>query len=216
MNKQKLLEIIANKIISLQKDKPIIVAINGIDGAGKTCFTKELKEILDSKSTDIIYASIDGFHNSKQIRYQKGKDSPEGFYKDSYNYEKLLELLINPILNTENSCKTEYYNVKKQEKVFSDSVAISNKTILIIEGIFLFRPEENAKRINKSATRMCMPEIPQELFMEAIKELIKIDSDWVPAIDGTSLYIRPYLFASEELLGVRPADEYKFMIFTIL
>ena len=52
-----------------------------------------------------------------------------------------------------------------------------------------------------------MPEIPQELFMEAVKELIKIDSDWVPAIDGCSLYIRPYLFASEELLGVRPADE---------
>ena len=76
---------------------------------------------MDSKSTDIIYASIDGFHNSKQIRYQKGKDSPEGFYKDSYNYEKLLELLINPILNTENSCKTEYYNVKKQEKVLQNT-----------------------------------------------------------------------------------------------
>ncbi|PCI93376.1 MAG: branched chain amino acid aminotransferase [Flavobacteriales bacterium] len=80
--------------------------------------------------------------------------------------------------------------------------------------IFLFRPEENAKRINKSATRLCMPEVPEELFLEAVKELIKVDADWVPAVDGCSLYIRPYIFASEELLGVRPADEYKFMIFT--
>ena len=80
--------------------------------------------------------------------------------------------------------------------------------------IFLFRPEENAKRINKSATRLCMPEVPEELFLEAVKELIKVDADWVPAVSGCSLYIRPYIFASEELLGVRPADEYKFMIFT--
>jgi len=80
--------------------------------------------------------------------------------------------------------------------------------------IYLFRPEENARRINESGARLCMPEIPEELFMEAVKQLVEIDADWIPAIDGASLYIRPYLFASEELLGVRPADEYKFMIFT--
>jgi branched-chain amino acid aminotransferase len=80
--------------------------------------------------------------------------------------------------------------------------------------IFLFRPEQNARRINKSAERLCMPQIPEELFMDALRQLIEVDSDWVPAIEGCSLYIRPYMFASEELLGVRPADEYKFMIFT--
>ena len=80
--------------------------------------------------------------------------------------------------------------------------------------IFLFRPEENAKRMNISAKRLCMPEIPEELFIDAIKQLVEIDSGWVPAVEGCSLYIRPFLFASEELLGVRPADEYKFMIFT--
>ena len=80
--------------------------------------------------------------------------------------------------------------------------------------IFLFRPEENAKRINRSAERLCMPAVPQELFMSALKQLIEVDADWVPAVDGCSLYIRPFIFASEELLGVRPADEYKFIIFT--
>jgi branched-chain amino acid aminotransferase len=80
--------------------------------------------------------------------------------------------------------------------------------------IFLFRPIENAKRINISAARMCMPEIPEALFMDAVKQLVEVDADWVPAKEGSSLYIRPFLFASEQLLGVRPADEYKFIIFT--
>ncbi len=80
--------------------------------------------------------------------------------------------------------------------------------------VFLFRPKENAKRINISARRMCMPEIPEDLFMDALKQLIEIDADWVPSIENCSLYIRPFMYASEELLGVRPADEYKFIIFT--
>ncbi|MGE0560490.1 MAG: branched-chain amino acid aminotransferase [Flavobacteriales bacterium] len=80
--------------------------------------------------------------------------------------------------------------------------------------IFLFRAKDNAKRINVSARRMCMPEIPEEIFMEGLKQLVKLDSDWIPSGEGSSLYIRPYMFASEQLLGVRPADEYKFIIFT--
>jgi branched-chain amino acid aminotransferase len=80
--------------------------------------------------------------------------------------------------------------------------------------IFLFRPLENAKRINVSAARMCMPEIPEALFMDAIRQLVEIDADWVSSKEDSSLYIRPFLFASEQLLGVRPADEYKFIIFT--
>ncbi|HRN42111.1 MAG TPA: branched-chain amino acid aminotransferase [Vicingus sp.] len=80
--------------------------------------------------------------------------------------------------------------------------------------IFLFRPTDNAKRINVSARRMCMPEIPEEIFMSALKQLVKMDSEWIPSGEGSSLYIRPFMFASEQLLGVRPADEYKFIIFT--
>jgi branched-chain amino acid aminotransferase len=80
--------------------------------------------------------------------------------------------------------------------------------------VFLFRPDANAKRINESAKRLCMPEIPEDLFLDALKQLIEVDSDWVPSMKGYSLYIRPFLFASEQLLGVRPSDEYKFMIIT--
>lgn len=80
--------------------------------------------------------------------------------------------------------------------------------------VVLFRPFQNAKRLNISARRLCMPEIPEEIFMEGLTQLIKLDSDWVPEGEGSSLYIRPFMFASEQLLGVRPADEYKFIIFT--
>lgn len=78
--------------------------------------------------------------------------------------------------------------------------------------ITLFRPEENARRFNESAERMAMPVIPEELFLAAIEELVRIDADWIPAGQGGSLYIRPFMFASEVFLGVKPASEYIFCV----
>ena len=79
-------------------------------------------------------------------------------------------------------------------------------------GIWLFRPEENQKRINISSKRMTMPELPEEYFMEGLKALIKLDSDWVPTSKGSSLYVRPFVFASGNGLHASPSDEYKFII----
>jgi|NOAtaT_6_FD_contig_31_2985802_length_2586_multi_5_in_0_out_0_2 branched-chain amino acid aminotransferase len=78
----------------------------------------------------------------------------------------------------------------------------------------LFRPWENYKRMNASAHRMCMPEIPKEIFAEGLRELISLDRDWIPTKEGTALYIRPFYFATDEYVGIRPSDNYKFMIFT--
>ena len=79
-------------------------------------------------------------------------------------------------------------------------------------GINLFRPKENFKRINRSAERLCMPEVDVELAMEGMKKLILLDRDWVPKSEGTSLYIRPTMIATEPHLGVRPANSYLFYI----
>ncbi|XUU59813.1 branched-chain amino acid aminotransferase [Erythrobacter sp. HA6-11] len=79
-------------------------------------------------------------------------------------------------------------------------------------GIALFRPEENAKRFNKSADRLAMPNLPEELFLEAVKQLVAIDRDWFPSVDGGSLYLRPFMIATEAFLGVRPARQYKFLV----
>lgn len=78
--------------------------------------------------------------------------------------------------------------------------------------ILLFRPEKNIERTNKTNQRMCMPAIEPELMMQAIKEIVDFDADWVPAKEGTSLYIRPFIIATEAFLGVRPSNKYKLII----
>ena len=76
----------------------------------------------------------------------------------------------------------------------------------------LFRPEANAARFNKSAARLAMPDFPEDLFVDAVKELVLADKDWFPSVEGGSLYIRPFMFATEAFLGVRPAKQYKFVV----
>lgn len=75
----------------------------------------------------------------------------------------------------------------------------------------LFRPDANARRFNESATRMAMPHVPQELFVESVEQLVRIDSEWFPKVEGGALYLRPFMFASEVFLGVRPAKQYLFI-----
>ncbi|PJB19097.1 MAG: branched chain amino acid aminotransferase [Flavobacteriaceae bacterium CG_4_9_14_3_um_filter_33_16] len=78
--------------------------------------------------------------------------------------------------------------------------------------IRLFRPYKNIERLNKSNVRMCIPEIDENMVLNAITELLKIDKEWIPIAEGTSLYIRPFVFASDGNVGVRPSYCYKFMI----
>lgn len=78
--------------------------------------------------------------------------------------------------------------------------------------VVLFRPDENMKRLNRSNQRLCIPEIDEEFALFALKKLISIDKDWVPNVEGTSLYVRPFIFADEPYLGVSPSNTYKFMI----
>ncbi len=76
----------------------------------------------------------------------------------------------------------------------------------------LFRPEMNAARFNASARRMAMPELPADLFLESCRALIAADTAWFPPVDGGSIYLRPFMFASEVFLGVKPASEYLYLV----
>jgi branched-chain amino acid aminotransferase len=80
--------------------------------------------------------------------------------------------------------------------------------------ITVFRPSENWKRLNKSAVRMCMPEIPEEVFMEGLTTLLSLDNNWIPTEAGCSMYIRPFMFSTDEFVGVSPSKSYLFIIFT--
>jgi branched-chain amino acid aminotransferase len=109
-----------------------------------------------------------------------------------------------------------------QPLVISPSVAALHYGQAIFEGIkayknqegeaFIFRPHDNYRRFNISAERVQMPAVPEEIFMEGMRKLINLDKNWIPARADHSLYIRPFMFASDELIGVKPSDTYKFLI----
>ncbi len=80
--------------------------------------------------------------------------------------------------------------------------------------VMLFRPDMNLKRLNQSAARMAMPTIPEDLFHHALRELVLLDRDWIPDRDGSSLYIRPLMYAIDEFIGIRVADDYRLIIMT--
>lgn len=137
-----------------------------------------------------------------------GKQFSDHMFVADYKDGKWSDFKIMPFGKIEVSpaCAALHYG----QAVFEGMKAYKNEQ----NEVLLFRPLDNAKRLNISAKRLCMPEIPEDIFMEGLTQLIKLDSEWVPKTEGSSLYIRPYMFASEQLLGVRPADEYKFIIFT--
>jgi branched-chain amino acid aminotransferase len=96
------------------------------------------------------------------------------------------------------------------QSVFEGMKAFKNK-----EGkITIFRPQRHHQRFNKSLERMCMPAIPEDLFISSLAALIEVDEAWIPTSEGASLYIRPFMFANEARLGVKISDEYRFVIMT--
>ncbi|WP_185853495.1 branched-chain amino acid aminotransferase [Blattabacterium cuenoti] len=94
------------------------------------------------------------------------------------------------------------------QAVFEGMKAYKDKN----EEVFLFRPEENFKRINRSAIRLEMPTVPEDIFMNGLKKLIDLDRDWIPKNYGQSLYIRPFLIATNGVLSAKPSKDYMFMI----
>ncbi|HYC40795.1 MAG TPA: branched-chain amino acid aminotransferase [Chitinophagaceae bacterium] len=109
-----------------------------------------------------------------------------------------------------------------QPLLLSPSVAALHYGQAIFEGIkayrdsqgsaHIFRPHDNFQRFNISAKRMQMPPVPEELFLDGMRQLVALDKNWIPQKADHSLYIRPFMFASDELIGVRPSEHYKFLI----
>lgn len=96
------------------------------------------------------------------------------------------------------------------QAVFEGMKAFRNKD----GDICIFRPKKHSERINKSLARMCMPEIPEELYTQCLHAIVEADQSWIPTSDGASLYLRPVVFAYEARLGVKIADHFKFVILT--
>jgi len=98
---------------------------------------------------------------------------------------------------------------------YGQSIFEGMKGYRLIDGDpVIFRPEMNARRFRKSAKRLCMPYIPEDLFLYCLDELLKFDNEWIPEKRANSLYIRPFMFATDSFLGIKPSKNYRFMVFT--
>lgn len=128
------------------------------------------------------------------------------------------------VANYENNAWQEVKIVPYGNLSFSPAISALHYGQSIFEGIkgykfdddtvSIFRPDQNWHRFNKSATRLQMPEVPEEIFMDGLNKLLDIDRKWVPKKEGSSLYIRPFMFATEAALGVHPSVSYNFIIIT--
>jgi uridine kinase len=135
-----LLELIATEIAHLARTHVTFVGVDGVDGSGKTMFADELGGFI--KSVPVIRASVDGFHNPRAVRYARGRTSPEGFFEDSYNYELMKTSLLDP-LGAGGSLEycDRAFDYLADRPVDAPLRKTTLPSILLIDGIFLHRPE---------------------------------------------------------------------------
>jgi uridine kinase len=134
---------IADRVIKKKGNtSPLCVGIDGIDASGKTYLANELTAFLTKIGHPILHASIDGFHNPRQIRHRRGSYSPEGYYFDSFNYELLKKCLLEPLSPKGSRIyRLQAYDFKTETEIDSGKLRATNDNILIFEGVFLMRRE---------------------------------------------------------------------------
>jgi uridine kinase len=141
MRRIELLQYLAAAILGIKKDSPILVGIDGVDASGKTTLADELATVLRTSNRPIIRASIDDFHNPEKMRYAKGKDSPEGYYRDSFNYKALQDVLLRPLRDGNPQYQSAVFDYRTDSTIAEPMQKVPKNAILIMDGIFLLRPE---------------------------------------------------------------------------
>ncbi|MEW6036557.1 MAG: hypothetical protein AB1529_08150 [Candidatus Micrarchaeota archaeon] len=137
-----LVRYLAGAILEINADHPVRVGIDGADASGKTHLANDLAVELGKRGRQIIRASIDGFHNPRGIRYRKGRDSPEGYYLDSFDNQAIIDNLLAPLgPNGNRLIRTVIFDFRTDSEVDAVAIRATNNSILVMEGVFLFRPE---------------------------------------------------------------------------
>jgi uridine kinase len=136
------LEQLAALIAAVRLDHPTRVAIDGVDGAGKTMLADELVEPLRHAGREVIRASVDGFHNPRAVRYARGADSPEGYFLDSFDYAALRRELLEPLsADGGRPFRTAWFDYRTDRAVESPPQAVRRDAVLLFDGVFLARRE---------------------------------------------------------------------------
>jgi uridine kinase len=137
-----LLARLANAIATLHPDRRIRVAIDGVDGAGKTVLADALAPRIITKGRQVIRASVDDFHHPRAVRYARGRYSPDGFFLDSYDYPALRRLLLDPLGPAgSGNYIAEHFDHRTDQPVARRPQQSPPAAALIVDGIFLHRPE---------------------------------------------------------------------------
>ena len=137
-----LLSSLAAAIVALHPERIVRVAIDGVDGAGKTTLADGLVPAVAARGRPIIRASVDGFHHPRAVRYARGRHSPDGFYLDSYDYAAFRKLLLDPLSpGGSGRYVAENFDHRIDATVGADVRQASSTAALIVDGIFLHRPE---------------------------------------------------------------------------
>ncbi|OLF08258.1 nucleoside/nucleotide kinase family protein [Actinophytocola xanthii] len=133
---------VADAVRSLPEKRFQRVAVDGVDGAGKTYFADELADELRGRGTPVVRASVDGFHNPQRTRYRLGRRSPEGFYRDSYDYGRFMRLLLDPFgPEGSGAYVPEVYDVRREREVRRPPALAEPGSVLVVDGIFTHRDE---------------------------------------------------------------------------
>ena len=141
MKRQALLKQLTEMINRVKLDHPIRVAIDGVDAAGKTNLADEFAKELKIYDRQVIRASIDGFHNPKEIRYSKGRNSPAGYYLDSFNNQAIIQNLLAPLGPGGNRLfKKTTFDFRSDKAITTPVELADNAAVLIMDGVFLLRP----------------------------------------------------------------------------
>jgi uridine kinase len=136
------LDRVARAVLALPTAGTLRVGIDGVDGAGKTMFADELRDILVPSGRSVIRAGVDAFHHPKPIRYRLGRHSPEGFYRDSYDYATLTRVLLDPLSpGGSGRFRRAIFDVDADVVVDAPDERATPGSILLFDGIFLHRPE---------------------------------------------------------------------------
>lgn len=129
-------------ISSIEVGHPLRVGINGIDASGKTMLADELITPIEHLGRPVVRASIDSFHRPRVERYKRGKDSPEGFYLDSFDNDALINHLLAPLgPDGTRQYKSSYFDLEADRPTHAPTLIAPDNAILVVDGIFLFRPE---------------------------------------------------------------------------
>ncbi|MGH2485004.1 MAG: uridine kinase [Ktedonobacterales bacterium] len=144
MRRAEMLERLVERITTQPADRPVRVAIDGVDASGKTTLANELTPPLLARGRTVIRASIDGFHRPRAQRYRRGPDSPEGYYRDSFDHAALRQALLLPLgSGGSRRYRRAAYDYRADRPLLLEEEVAPENAILLFDGVFLLRPELN-------------------------------------------------------------------------